>query len=83
MKKTENYKRYGTKYKNYLVVKHFDYSILKNLDGIQQFKKLKTKILEGINDFDTLKRKPKYFNKDEFYFTIDTILTDYEKKHWH
>jgi hypothetical protein len=83
MKQTEGYKRYGTKYKNYLVVKHFDYSVVKDLNGKQQFELLKNKILEGINDFDTLKKKPKDFKKNEFYETMATILTDYEKNRWH
>lgn len=83
MKQTESYKRYGTKYKNYLVVKQFDYSIVKDLDAKQQFELLKSKILEGINDFDTLTKKPKDFDKNKFCETIDTILTEYEKKHWH
>ena len=80
LKKTENYKRYGTKYKNYVVVKHFDYSEIKNLDEQQQYQLLKAKILEGINDYDDLKRKPKDFDKGEFYNTIENILTNYEKK---
>ena len=46
LKQTENYKRYGTKYKNYLVVKHFDYSEIKNLDDKRQYELLKSKILE-------------------------------------
>jgi len=80
LKKTENYKRYGTKYKNYLVVKHFDYSVIKNLDQQQQYQLLKAKILEGINDYDDLKRKPKDFNKEVFYNIIENILTNYEKQ---
>jgi hypothetical protein len=67
LKETENYKRYDTKYKNYLVVKHFDYSQIKNLDEQQQYQLLKSKILEGINDYDDLKRKPKDFDKEGFY----------------
>lgn len=80
LKKTENYKRYGTKYKNYLVVKHFDYSEIKNLDEQQQHLLLKAKILEGINDYDDLKRKPKDFNKEAFYNTMENILNTYEKQ---
>lgn len=83
MKQTESYKRYGTKYKNYLVVKHFDYSVVKDFEGKEQFDLLKHKILEGINDFDTLTKKPKDFDKIKFYETIDTTLTEYGKKHWH
>lgn len=83
MKQTESYKRYGTKYKNYLVVKHFDYSVVKDFEGKKQFELLKQKILEGINDFDTLTKKPKDFDKIKFYETIDTTLTEYGKKHWH
>jgi hypothetical protein len=80
LKQTENYKRYGTKHKNYLVVKHFDYSQIKNLDGKQQYQLLKSKILEGINDYDDLKRKPKDFDKKGFYDTMESILTDYREK---
>lgn len=80
MKQTANYQRYGTKYKNYLVVKHFDYSQVKNLDDKQQYQLLKSKILEGINDYDSLKRKPKDFDKKEFYDTIENILTTYDRK---
>lgn len=80
LKQTENYKRYGTKYKNYLVVKHFDYSEIKNLDEQQQYRLLKAKILEGINDYDDLKRKPKDFNKEGFYNIIENILTNYGKQ---
>jgi len=80
LKKTENYKRYGTKYKNYLVVKHFDYSQIKNLDGQQQYQLLKSKILEGINDYDNLKKKPKDFDKKEFYDIMEYILTNYERQ---
>ena len=83
IKQTESYKRYGTKYKNYLVVKHFDYSVVKDFEGKEQFDLLKHKILEGINDFDTLTKKPKDFDKIKFYETIDTTLTEYGKKHWH
>lgn len=80
LKKTENYKRYGTKYKNYLVVKHFDYSQIKNLDGQQQYQLLKSKILEGINDYDNLNKKPKDFDKKEFYDTMENILTTYDRQ---
>jgi hypothetical protein len=80
LKKTENYKRYGTKYKNYLVVKHFDYSQMKNLDGQQQYQLLKSKILEGINDYDNLNKKPKDFDKKEFYDTMENILTTYDRQ---
>lgn len=80
MKQTDNYKRYGTKYKNYLVVKHFDYSQIKNLDGQQQYQLLKSKILEGINEYDNLKRKPKDFDKKEFYETMENILTTYGRQ---
>lgn len=80
LKQTDNYKRYGTKYKNYLVVKHFDYSEIKNLDEQQQYRLLKAKILEGINDYDNLKRKPKDFNKEAFYNIIENILNTYEKQ---
>lgn len=84
LKETENYKRYGTKNKNYLVVKHFDYSQIKNLDEKQQYQLLKAKILESINDYDDLKRKPKDFDKDGFYNIMESILTAYEKqKNYH
>lgn len=78
LKQSEGYKRYGTKHKNYLVAKHFDYSAIKNLDSKQQFELLKLKILEGINDFDTLTRKPKDFDKNKLYEILDAILTEYE-----
>jgi len=84
LKETENYKRYGTKYKNYLVVKHFDYSQIKNFDKQQQYQLLKSKILEGINDYDDLKRKPKDFDKKGFYNIMESILAAYEKqKNYH
>lgn len=80
MKQTENYMRYGTKYKNYLVVKHFDYSELKNNNQVQQYQLLKAKVLEGINNYDNLKRKPKDFDKEGFYKIMENILTNYEKQ---
>ncbi|WP_281226066.1 hypothetical protein [Flavobacterium aquiphilum] len=80
LKQTENYKRYGTKHKNYLVVKHFDYSEIKNLNEHQQYQLLKVKVLEGINDYDNLKRKPKDFDKERFYNIIENILTTYKKQ---
>ncbi len=78
LKNTQNYKRYGTKYKNYLVVKHFDYSQIRDLDRHQQYQLLKSKILEGINEYDTLKKKPKDFDKKEFLETMETILNSYQ-----
>jgi hypothetical protein len=80
---TANLRRYGTKYKNLLVVKQFDYRQLKDLDDKGQFKILKEKILEAISDVDKLSKKPKDFDKEKFFDTIRNILTDYEKKHWH
>jgi len=80
---TANLRRYGTKYKNLLVVKQFDYRQLKDLDAKGQFKILKEKILEAISDVDKLSKKPKDFDNEKFFDTMNNILTDYEKKHWH
>jgi|JI10StandDraft_1071094.scaffolds.fasta_scaffold554734_1 hypothetical protein len=83
LKKTQHYKRYGHKYKNYIVVKHFDFAVLKELEGKQQFGLLKSKILEGLNDYESLKKKPKDFEMKKFYQVIEGILNDYEKRHWY
>jgi hypothetical protein len=72
--------RAGTKYKNYLVVKQFDYSQIKDLTLNEQHELLFSKILEGIDDFDNLKRKPKDFEKQKFYNAMHTILADYMKQ---
>jgi hypothetical protein len=79
LKQTIGLKRYGTKLKNYLVVKHFDYSQLKELSSEEQFRIIKAKILEGIIDYDTLKRKPKDFDYRAFYGTMEKILVEYEE----
>lgn len=81
LKQTENYKRYGTKYKNYLVVKHFDYSTVRELNRKQQYNLLKSKILEGLNDFDSLSKKPKDFDKAKLYEILKNALDEYEEKH--
>jgi hypothetical protein len=80
---TAELRRYGTKYKNLLVVKQFDYRNLKSKTHKAQFEILKRNILEGINDTDKLTRKPKYFDKVEFYKVIEKILNEYEKKYCH
>ena len=81
-KPSESYLRYGPKNKNFLVVKYFDYNLVKQLKGIEQFRFLKSKILEGINDFDNLKRKPKDFDKNKLYLTLEVALNQYETKYW-
>jgi hypothetical protein len=78
---TSNLRRYGTKYKNLLIVKQFDYRELKELDIKGQLKILKSKILEAISDVDKLNKKPKDFDKEKFFNTMCEILSDYEKKH--
>lgn len=80
---TADLKRYGTKYKNLLVVKQFDYRQLKGKTHSEQFEILKEKILEAISDTDKLKRRPKDFDKDSFLATINKSLTDYKKKYCH
>jgi hypothetical protein len=80
---TADLKRYGTKHKNLLVVKKFDYQQLRDKTHSEQFEILKNKILEAINDTDKLTRKPKLFNKAEFLTTIEKILNDYQKKYCH
>jgi hypothetical protein len=74
-------RRYGTKYKNLLVVKQFDYQQLKDKSHFEQFEILKTQILEAINDTDKLTRKPKDFDKDSFLATMKAMLNDYQKQH--
>ncbi len=78
---TANLRRYGTKHKNLLVVKQFDYGELKELDPKGQFKILEEKILEAISDVDKLSKKPKDFNKEKFFHTMSNILTEYKKTH--
>lgn len=80
---TSNLRRYGTKYKNLLIVKQFDYRELKELDIKGQFKILKSKILEAISDVDKLNKKPKDFDKEKFFNTMCDILSDYEKSTRH
>lgn len=77
---TANLRRYGTKYKNLLVVKQFDYRKIKELDKKRQFNLLKTRILEAISDIEKLKKKPKDFDKQRFYDTMENILTDYDEQ---
>lgn len=76
-------KRYGTKYKNLLVVKQFDYQKLKDKTHYEQFEILKQNILEAINDTDKLTRKPKHFDKTGFFRTIEKILSEYQTKYCH
>jgi len=78
---TANLKRYGLKYKNLLVIKHFDYRQLKDKTHFEQFQILKEKILEAINDTEKLNRKPKGFDRHNLLVTIEEILTDYQKKY--
>lgn len=80
---TADLRKYGTKYKNLLVVKQFDYQRLKGKTHYEQFEILKQNILEAINDTDKLTRKPKHFDKPKFYRTIEKILNDYQKKYCH
>lgn len=77
---TANLKRYGMKYKNLLVVKQFDYRQIKELDKQKQFSLLKTRILEAISDIEKLNKKPKDFDRQKFYNTIENILTSYDKE---
>jgi hypothetical protein len=77
---TAGLKRYGTKYKNVLVVKQFDYRIIKDMNEGQQLSLLKKEILEAIEDTNKLTRKPKDFDVRKFYNTIDTVLTKYTEK---
>jgi hypothetical protein len=78
---TADLKRYGLKFKNLFVVKHFDYRQLKDKTHFEQFEILKEKILEAINDTEKLNRKPKGFDRHNFLVTIEEILTDYQKKY--
>lgn len=80
---TAGLRRYGTKYKNLLVVKQFDYQVLKNKSHFEQFEILKRNIIEAINDVDKLSRKPKDFEKEKFVATIENILNTYQKKYCH
>jgi hypothetical protein len=80
---TAELRRYGIKYKNLLVVKQFDYRNLKGKTHKAQFEILKLNILEAINDTDKLTRKPKYFDKVEFYKIIEKTLNEYQKKCCH
>lgn len=77
---TANLRRYGTKYKNLLVVKQFDYRQIKDLDKKKQFNLLKTKILEAISDIEKLNKKPKDFDRKRFYDTMENILTSYDEQ---
>jgi hypothetical protein len=77
---TANLRRYGAKYKNLLVVKQFDYRQIKELDKKKQFDLLKTRILEAISDIEKLNKKPKGFDKQRFYDTMEDILTSYDKQ---
>lgn len=78
---TAELRRYGTKYKNLLVVKQFDYRQLKDKTHFEQFEILKVQILEAINDTDKLTRKPKDFDKDSFLTTMTEMLTAYQEKY--
>ena len=78
MKPKAEFQRYGSKYKVYFFAKHFDYSVLKNMDSFAQYHFLKRSILEGINDHDSLKSKVRNFDKGALYEAMEMLLTDYE-----
>ena len=78
-KETKDLKRYGTKHKNLLIVKQFDYGRMKGLTENQQYDVLENAILEAIKDVDSMKRKPKDFNRNVFYEEMSTILDEYRK----
>lgn len=77
---TAELKRYGTKYKNLLIVKQFNYAKMKMMNRKAQLNFLKEKILEAISDIDNLNKKPKDFDKEKFYNSIENILTEYIEK---
>jgi hypothetical protein len=77
-KETADLRRYGTKHRNLLVVKQFDYRQLKGKTHKEQFEILKGKILEAIDDTDKLNKRPKNFDKKKFYITVEKILNEYE-----
>ena len=78
---TRDLRRYSPRYKSLLIVKQFDYRELKDLPAAEQFGLLKSKILEAIDNIDLMPRRPKDFNKQQFYTAIESILAAYNKKH--
>lgn len=78
---TAGIKRYQTKDKRLLVVKQFDYNVLKDLSAKEQFDLLSQKILEAISELDQIKRKPKDFETDRFLATIKNTLIEYRQKY--
>lgn len=81
-KQTENLKRYGSKYKNLLVVKQRHYNSIITLTEKEQYLLLKEDILEAIQDVEKLNKKPKDFDREGFYNTIKKILNHYENEHY-
>lgn len=79
-KMSENLMKYGAKYKRLLFVKQINYPSIEKLDGKEQYQILKTKILEAILDIEKLPKKPKDFNRVEFYNFMKEVLEDYAKK---
>jgi hypothetical protein len=75
---TANLKRWSIKEKSLLVVKQFDYNLLKKLSAKEQFEILKSKILEAIDDFKEFTRKPKDFHSEPFYKRMEDILNEYK-----
>lgn len=72
-------KKYRTKYKAILIVKHFDYAVIENLEAEEQINILTSSILEAIKDVETMKRKPKDFRINDFYIEMEKILEEYKK----
>jgi hypothetical protein len=82
-KQNADFRTYRPKNKELTIVKHFNYAEMKKLDGSQQVKFIKDKVLEAIADVDKLLRKPKDFNKEAFYNSMENILSEYIEKTWH
>lgn len=78
---TANLRRYGIKYKNLLVVKQFDFQLLKGKTHLEQFNILKSKIIEAIDDIDKLNKKPRDFDKEAFKADVDNLLAEYSEKY--
>jgi len=79
-KQTMDLKRYSPQGKNFLVVKHFDYSQMKHMSGREQYEVIRSRVLEGMNDYFTLSKKPADFDMKLFYETLQKLLTDYSTK---
>ncbi|MBO9564957.1 MAG: hypothetical protein J7621_19430 [Niastella sp.] len=76
-----NLRRYSAKYKSLLIVKQFDYRQLKGKLLPEQLNILHSTIIEAIDDFDKLNKKPKDFNKEAFRSAVDNLLIAYAEKH--